>query len=221
MNIMKRNTAKPSKLLQGLMGIKEPREVKRRQALAGDTAALDWLLYFTPETEPRFQLLLDLMAAGVTGETLRSLFVECLIDHPKRIQAATPGSRALLRSLFDYFGPVHITKPPPISTLYRAAAGVIPDVAASGFFWTNELGYALVHAERLGAVLVSAEVRSDEIAAYYSPHQNPKLFEEMPCLWNWVPEVEAVLLEPPQRFEVLEIPAWHLERCQKTSEMRP
>lgn len=196
---MKRPAAKPSKLLQGMLGIKKPtREEKYRAALAGDWVAVEWLRFDKPEQDDKLQLVIDMCRDGCHKPTFRRLLLECLIDNPPQLRPSAPDGRVILSRLVDYAAFAHDPSVPESLTLYRGTHSVSVQVASTGFFWTPDPIYAAEYADGPYPLVLRAEVPLSDVAVFYSPLETLyPAFQHHPSLDHKTRSWEAVLLKPP------------------------
>lgn len=206
----RRDTARPSKLLQGLMGIRKPtREEKYRAALAGDSMAVEWLHFDKPELDDKLQLVIDMCRDGGHKPLVQRLLLECLVDNAPRIRPGAEGSREMLAGMFTYAAFAHHRDIPENITLYRGTGGVSIETARAGYFWTPTVRYAARYAQSTadekGAepLLIRAEVCKHDVAVFFHPFAVgcPVAVDPDKEAGEW----EALLLTPPEHVEVQEI----------------
>jgi len=208
---MKKRTApKPSPLLRSLIQAAKPtRAEKYREALAGDMAAVQWLHFDKHEIDDKLDLLIDLCRDGCHKPTFRTLLLDCLIDHPRRIHPEAHGSSELLAKLLTYADFEHHPDIPETLTLYRGTGAISLEVAKTGYFWTPSADYAatyaIKHADRKGGdpMLIRAEVQRSDVAVFFNPflHSFPTLVSPGDPLGEW----EAILTSSPSTAFVEEI----------------
>lgn len=219
---MKRPAAKPSKLLQGMLGIRKPtREEKYRAALAGDMDAVKWLHFDREQWDDHLELVLQLCRDRAPQDLCRRLIVDILIKNPKRMQAQTPGSREVLDEMFSYAAFELPRDFPDEVTLWRGASACEPEAVAAGYFWSPDRDVSMRYAIESSVMtkepplLVRASVLRSEIAAVIVVSDDTFVGDvtrehagfDNPWLGNDA-RVEVLLLAPPASVEVDDYRIW-------------
>lgn len=217
---MKRHSAKPSKLLQGLINNQKPtRALKYQAALNGDTSAVEWLHFDRPQFNDHLSLLLTLCRDNAPVDLLRRLTVDILVKHPDRLRPASAGSREVLAEILRNAA---LEVPSCFDegvTVWRGTSGISVQTAAAGYFWALDRDKAMEYAIQAASIrggaplLIRAELQRHEISAmlfvneatYKGRIDGPGFTN----IWDGCASSAAVLtLTPPREVAVDDYKVW-------------
>ncbi|MFM9917435.1 MAG: hypothetical protein ACKVOX_16655 [Rhizobacter sp.] len=144
------------------------RRLLARQAVKGNIAAANTLIDCEPDLNWKVELVLGLCRSKAPRLVVQDVLLHSIVDHPRCIHPEAPGSRELLRELFDY---AEYPKPRRMSAaLYRGAVGIEANDIGLGYYWANNrqgaVIYALSRAWKLGLfnpTVVEAQVADSDV----------------------------------------------------------
>lgn len=186
------------------------RRAALRKAFKGCAKSAKALIDGTPVLNDKVAQVLTLCREGAPPAVVRAVLLYAIAEHPRCIHPEEPGSRELLRELFDY-----AQYPRPVGktlTLWRGVAGIDADVGAEGYFWGTERDTAIEYTLWRGSdhdlgspTILCAQVPGEHVACVL-PIDGTAAQENFN---RGMHQAEVILLEPPA--EVFSEPLCYFE----------